>query len=104
MVRQSSPGRPGRGLSQPGEMPYSDAMPFAPYRASFDPETLQVLQTAFDMAWHEVGASPGVAVDQQAARNLIARRIVNAWRDQGERDPERLKRYAIEGMGPTPRS
>lgn len=79
-------------------------MPFTQYKASFDPDTLQVLQTAFEMAWSEVAASPGVAVDQQAARNLIARRIVDAWRDHGERDPERLKKYAVEGIGSTPPS
>lgn len=73
-------------------------MPFTQYKSSFDPETLQVLQSAFDMAWSEVAASPSVDIDEQSARNMIARRIVDAWRDQGERDPERLKRYAVEGI------
>lgn len=58
-----------------------------------------MLQEAFDRAWNEVGASPGVQVDQEAARKMIANRIIDAWRDTGERDPERLKDYAIQGIG-----
>jgi len=73
-------------------------MPFTPYQSSFDLDTLQILQNAFDQAWAEVAASPGVSGDEQAARNRIANRIVTAWRDQGERDPEQLKRHAVEGL------
>ena len=75
-------------------------MPFTPYQSSFDPETLRVLQEAFDSAWSEVAAVPGVTLDEQSARNTIARRIVDAWREKGERDPDRLKSYALEGFSP----
>jgi hypothetical protein len=75
-------------------------MPFTPYQSSFDPETLQALQEAFDKAWSEAVAVPGVSLDEKSARNMIARRIVDAWREKGERDPERLKAYALEGFAP----
>lgn len=71
---------------------------FTSYASNFDPETLQLLQGAFDAAWSEVAASPGVMVDQVAARKMIANRIIDAWRDQGERNPELLKDYAIQGL------
>lgn len=71
---------------------------FTSYASNFDPETLQTLQEAFDAAWSEVAASPGVMVDQVAARKMIANRIIDAWRDQGERNPELLKDYAIQGF------
>ncbi|MEX2480208.1 MAG: hypothetical protein WD928_05040 [Gammaproteobacteria bacterium] len=73
-------------------------MPFAPYQSSFNSDSLRILQEAFDQAWAEVAASPSVTLDEQAARNMIANRIVHAWRDQGERDPERLKQHAVEGL------
>lgn len=70
-------------------------MPFGPFQSNFDAETLGIFEEAFDLAWSEVAATSGVMADQQTARNLIARRIVVAWRDHGERDPQRLKSYAI---------
>jgi hypothetical protein len=73
-------------------------MPFRPYQSTFDPETLQVLQDAFDEALAEVLASPNGSVDEQQARDLIAKRIVEAARDQGERDPQRLKQHALKGF------
>ena len=73
-------------------------MPFTPYQSSFDPETLRTLQEAFDMAWSDAVAVPGVSHDEKSARNMLARRIIDAWRDKGERDPERLKAYALEGF------
>ena len=73
-------------------------MPFTPYQSNFDPATLQTLQEAFDRAWSEIAASPDVMTDEQSARDMIAKRIVVAWRDHGERDPERLKAYALEGF------
>ena len=75
-------------------------MPFTPYKSSFDPKTLRALQAAFDKAWSEVVRAPGVTVDEQSARNLIVRRIIDAWRDNGECNPDRLKTYALEGFDP----
>jgi hypothetical protein len=48
-------------------------MPFTPYQSSFDLDTLIILQNAFDQAWAEVAASPGVSVDEEAARTMIAK-------------------------------
>ena len=73
-------------------------MPFTPYKSSFDPETLQVLQEAFDMAMADVLASQAGSIDEQQARDVIAKRIVTAAQEIGERDPERLKAYALEGF------
>ena len=75
-------------------------MPFTPYRSSFDPETLQVLQKAFDMAWAEAVALPGVKIDEQTTRELIAKRIVAAAQENGERAPARLKRHALQALRP----
>lgn len=65
------------------------------YRSSLDPETLAAAQDAFDLAWPEIEAAGGH--DLQLARNLLARLIVEAAME-GERDPERLKNYALEGF------
>jgi hypothetical protein len=75
-------------------------MPFTPYKSSFDPETLQVLQEAFDMAMADVLASQAGSIDEQQARDVIAKRIVNAAQERGERDPNRLKVYALQGFAP----
>lgn len=72
------------------------------YASNFEPEALQTVQEAFDAAWSEVAASPGVMVDQEAARKMIANRIIHAWRDQGERSLEGLKDYAIQGLRAEP--
>lgn len=38
-------------------------------------------------------------LDEQTARNVIARRIMDSI-ERGERDPARLKAYALEGFSP----
>jgi hypothetical protein len=67
-------------------------MPFTPYKSSLDPEALGTAQAAFDMAWADAILQD--ALDEQTARNLIARRIMDAI-ESGERDPVRLKAYAL---------
>jgi hypothetical protein len=71
---------------------------FAHSKAEFDPDALRVLQEAFDMAWAEVATLPIVGTDGQGARDLLAKRIVAAAREDGERDPERLKAYALQAF------
>jgi hypothetical protein len=73
-------------------------MPFTPYKSVIDPETLKALQEAFDQALAEVLASPDGSVDEQQARDVIAKRIVEVAQEQGERDPVRLKRHALQGF------
>ena len=48
---------------------------FSGYRESFSPETLAVLEAAFNAAWDAVVAS-GVDCDQEATRTALADAIV----------------------------
>ena len=51
-------------------------MTFTHYRDNFDPETLAVLEAAFNEAWAAVMAS-GASFDQQATRTALADLIVS---------------------------
>ena len=64
----------------------------------FDHAALRVLQEAFDMAWTEAVTLPFVRTDEQGARDFIAERIVRAARMTDERDPERLKAFALQAF------
>jgi hypothetical protein len=68
-------------------------MPFTPYKSSLGPDELSTAQAAFDMAWSD--ASLPVKLDEQTARNLIARRIMDAV-EIGECDLVWLKGYALQ--------
>ena len=61
-----------------------------------NPRTMIVLQDAFDGAWNELRGLNGPD-DEQSARDLIAKRIVEAALE-GERDPLRLSRYALRAF------
>ena len=63
-----------------------------------NPQTMSVLQDAFDGAWSEL-RNRGLdgPDDEQSARDLIAKRIVKAA-FEGERDPLRLSRYALKAF------
>jgi hypothetical protein len=74
---------------------YGGPMPFTPYKSSLDPEALGTAQAAFDMAWADAILQD--ALDEQTARNLIARRIMDAI-ESGERDPVRLKGLCAQGV------
>jgi hypothetical protein len=59
---------------------------------AFDPESIRVLETAFDAAWKTVNSSGSdLAVDGRAAstRELLAKRIIE-MAERGESDPRRL--------------
>lgn len=71
---------------------------FKSHTVTFDPETLQALQEAFDQALAEACNSRDGRVDEQSVRDMLALRIVTAARDHGERDPDRLKAYALQGF------
>ena len=63
-------------------------------QASFDPETLKLLCDAYDRAnkaLHDAGR-PNVV------NEVMAQRII-ALAKQGERDPERLVKGALKGLG-----
>jgi hypothetical protein len=72
------------------------AVPFGGYRESFSPETLAVLEAAFNAAWDAVVAS-GVDCDQQATRTALADAIVY-FASEGETDPKRLKELALAAL------
>jgi hypothetical protein len=74
-------------------------MPFTSYTTVLDPYDLAAAQQAFDKAWAEVSAVPG-GYDLQLARDLIAKRVVTGITTTGDRDPEKLKAYALEGFNP----
>jgi len=63
---------------------------------AFDPETLDVLKSAFDDAYL------ALPVGQQTAgmRAKLAERILRKA-SQGERDPLRLRAYALEAASPS---
>ena len=65
---------------------------------SYDPETLDLMKWAFDTAWEEVEyALAGSQIDRTGLRTIMSVRIMAAARD-GERDPERLKEFALEAI------
>ena len=73
-------------------------MPFEAHKSAFSPEDLQVLQQAFELAWSNIALVPIISNDPDAARELLAQRIVAAAKQSGERDPERLKRLALKAF------
>ena len=77
-------------------------MPFTPYKSAIDADTLQVLQEAYDLALADILALADGSIDEQWVRNMLARRIIDAWRDTVERNPDGLKAYALEGLKPGP--
>ena len=71
-------------------------MHFKPTRSFFDPDTLKVLQTAFDEACRRLTATDGFQADDET-RTDLAVRIVNCA-NRGPRDLEELRDYALAGM------
>jgi hypothetical protein len=81
---------------------------FSQYHDSFDPETLALLETAFNETWMAL-QSNGNIFDQDTTRTAIADLVVK-FASQGERNPQRLKSlvlaalpsYPLEGDQPDP--
>ena len=71
-------------------------MPFSNYRDNFDPETLAILEIAFNEAWEVLLASGGT-FDQMATRDALAELIVS-FAAEGETDPKRLKALALAAL------
>lgn len=72
-------------------------MPFTPYKSSLDPQAMHAALDAFELAWAEVIALPD-GYDTTTTRDQLAKRIIKAAIENGEREPERLKAYALEGF------
>jgi hypothetical protein len=63
----------------------------------FNPEEVSILTTVFDETWkaaREDGAAPALNGQAEAAREMLARRII-ALALLGERDPSRLRDQAL---------
>ena len=71
-------------------------MPFSDYRDNFDPETLAILEIAFNEAWEVLLASGGT-FDQMTTRDALAELIVS-FAAEGETDPKRLKQLALSAL------
>jgi hypothetical protein len=66
-------------------------------RAGFGPDTLKVVFQAFDEAWSSISAQYISPVTIEAARLKLAKAIIAVSR-QDSRDPEVLKRLALQMM------
>ena len=70
--------------------------------AAFDPETVEVLASAFDTAWQRVeksGSALALGEDAATTRETLAKRIIAAAR-AGERDKNRLVEQALSSVAP----
>ena len=67
-------------------------MPFS--GATFEPETLALLQRVFDDVWRDLGSDATATEPTDIRRNKIAERLMAAA-SQGERDPTKLKAAAL---------
>jgi len=71
-------------------------VPFSNYRDNFDPETLAILEIAFNEAWEVLLASGG-NFDQKATKDALAEVIIS-FAAEGETDPKRLKALALSAL------
>jgi hypothetical protein len=71
-------------------------MPFTTYKEALDPETMKAARAAFDLASSEISVQPVAG----AARDLLAKRIIEAALQSDECDPKQLKAYALAGFKP----
>jgi hypothetical protein len=71
-------------------------VPFSNYCDNFDPETLAILEIAFNEAWEVLLASGG-HFDQKATRDALAELIIS-FAAEGETDPKRLKELALADL------
>ena len=65
------------------------------HNSSFDPQTLVVLETAFDEAWITLKSSGNTTVKPDELARSVLRLAM-----EGEREPERLHDGALEGLVP----
>jgi hypothetical protein len=77
-------------------------MAFSDYRDNFDPETLAILEAAFNEAWEVLMASGG-DFDQEATRNALAD-FNHELRGRGRNKPEEIKGTRIVSAASNSRS
>ena len=66
------------------------------HNGSFDPQTLVVLETAFDEAWLTLKSIGNTTVKPDELARSVFRLAM-----EGERDPEQLHDGALKGLIPT---
>ena len=66
------------------------------HNSSFDPQTLVLLETAFDEAWLALKSVGNTTVKPDELARSVLRLAM-----EGERDPTRLHDGALEGLVPT---
>jgi hypothetical protein len=71
-------------------------VPFTAYRDNYNPETLAILESAFNEAWDTLVASGG-DFDQAETRRQLAELIIS-FAAEGENDPKRLKQLALAAL------
>jgi len=65
------------------------------HNSSFDPQTLVVLETAFDEAWLTLKLNGNTTVKPDELARSVLRLAM-----EGERDPEQLQDGALKGLIP----
>ena len=73
-------------------------VPFIPSNTAFDPETINILSTAFESAWHRIETSNSPAARPAyafAMREVVARHIID-MAQSGQREPIKLSESAVE--------
>jgi hypothetical protein len=63
----------------------------------YDPETVKMLDGAFDSVWEEIAGNFSSPLAREAARLKLAN-VVLSLAAEGERDAERLKQRAVGTM------
>jgi hypothetical protein len=68
-----------------------------PFDKGYDPETVGIMTEALEGAWAQLqsSSSVGYGSDKAALRRALALRITAAVR-LGQRDPDRLRRVALQ--------
>jgi hypothetical protein len=76
--------------------------PFREHYDSFDPETLALLEVAFNQTWTEL-RNNGNSFDQASLRTAVANLIINLV-SQGESEPKKIKALALAALAPHPKA
>ena len=71
-------------------------MPFSNNQDNFNPETLAILEAAFNEAW-EVLVTSGGTFDQEVMRNALAD-LIMTFAAEGETNPKRLMELALAAL------
>jgi hypothetical protein len=74
----------------------SPFVPFTAYRDNYSPETLHILEAAFNEAWDTLVASGGDFNRDETRRQLAE--LIMSFAAEGQNDPKRLKQLALAAL------